>query len=694
MDVVKENEFLSQKKLDLIEEKNILNKILGFVTVAKMKNMQEETIVSTLNIEWQNYISSLNKQDLKLFEALEAIGQLLILNQIPFHCEIAEIIKKDLWEIEDFFSSIGGIQGYQQAIKDVLNPPEFTKKVKQAPYIRIDEMTFEHIEAIRCFFASFEQMAEVYAIGGAADRLNLTNGEKTLPAACLKIAGKTLLEYLINDVEAKQWLYFKLTGKSHILPIVMMTSFEKDNQTHIFEILHKHNFFNRPKDSFIIFHQPLVPMVDQQMNWQTIDGKGLFLKPGGHGAIWNLCLKEKVFDKLEKVGVKKLFIRQINNPIACIDFGHLAFLGYGLKKDAKFGFFACERFAGSQEGIDVLLEDKNKGFSLTNIEYCQLENAGIDDKPNAEGFSVYPANTNVLFADVGCLKQITKQHPLPGKILNFKIFNINGELKSLSRLETMMQNMADYITESSPYMKSVFMSLSPRLKTISPVKKQKTSASGYTETPQACFYDFMQNAASVLEACGIVHAPILDLESYYQAPAFIFSYLPSLGPVYEIIKQKLKQGILHKGAYFLLNIAEVDIQNIALKGALCIVAKNPYGVTNGETFSENCGRLRLINCSFNNKGMDFQNSAGFYQESPLFFEKCEIILEGFSEFEAVDVEFKGSFYFKVPDGYKMRVFVSEDGKIEKTLEKLEAPSWIYKYEIKQTGFALTNHSLF
>lgn len=657
-----------------------------------MKNMQEQVAESTLNIEWQNYIQSLDQEESKLFESLESIGQLMILNQITFSKSTAEILKRDLFEIDDFFSSIGGIKGYQKAVKEILHPEPFNKKVKQAPYIAIDKLTLGHIQAISCFFSSFEEMAEVYAIGGAADRLNLTSGQKTLPAACLKIAGKTLLEYLISDVEAKEWLYFKFTGRSHTLPIVMMTSFEKDNQTHIFEILNKHDFFNRDKDSFLIFHQPLVPMVDENMVWQTLDNKGLFLKPGGHGAIWNLCLKEGVFDKLQELGAKKLFIRQINNPIACVDFGHLAFLGYGLKKNAKFGFFACERFALSQEGIDVLLEDSQGRFSLTNIEYCQLEDAGIDDKPNEQGLSLYPANTNVLFADIASLKSLTKDHPLPGKILNFKTFNMGGKVKSLSRLETMMQNMADYIHESSPEMKSVFMSLSPRLKTISPVKRQKTLTTTYTETPQACFYDFMQNASDLLKNCGIEHTGLEGLESFYQSPSFIFSYAPCLGPIYEIIQQKLKKGFLHKGAYLSLNIAEADIENLTIKGALSIVSKNLFGRNAHSHFSEKCARIKLINCRFENAGIDFENSSHIFQEVPEFLEKCEIVLEGFSEFEANDITFKGNFYFKVPDGYKMIVEVAENGRLETRLEKITKPSWIYTYQINEAAFSISKSS--
>jgi hypothetical protein len=129
-----------------------------------------------------------------------------------------------------------------------------------------------------------------------------------------------------------------------------------------------------------------------------------------------------------------------------------------------------------------------------------------------------------------------------------------------------------------------------------------------------------------------------------------------------------------------------------LKGALSIHAKNPYGILSNGSFSEKCSRVKLINCKFDNKGIDFENSAFLYQESPEFLEKCQIILDGFSEFEAENIEFKGSFLFQVPDGFKMSVFISESGALETRLEKIIAPSWSYTYDLTHTAFRVSKSS--
>ncbi len=643
---------------------------------------------SALNSSWQTYLDRLDDSSKELFDKLDSIGQLNVINQIEFSSENGEMLVNDLKQIDLFFAAIGGIVGYQNLLKKIIHPAPFEKKILEAPYIAIDNLSQTNIEEIKSLIEEMPKLAEIYAIGGAADRLNLVSNKKMLPAACLKILGKTLLEHLIHDLEAKEWLYYKFTKQTLTIPIVMMTSFEKDNQAHIHQILETHNFFNRPKNSFLIFNQPQVPMVDESLNWQTQNSHALFLKPGGHGALWSLCQKEKIFDKLLDLGCEKISIRQINNPIACVDFGHLAFLGYGFLKKAQFGFFACQRFAGSLEGINVLLKDET-GSCLTNIEYCQLSDVGIKDVPNSQGYSQFPANTNVLFGDIETLKQITKEHPLAGQILNFKSYPCQGGVKPMARLETMMQNVADYMVEEGNDLKKVFMTLSPRRKTISPIKKQKTPGSSYEETPESCFYDFMKNAEELLDLCQIEHHRLETIEEFYLAPSYIFTYLPALGPIFSLIASKLQRGCMEKGAYLELNIAECDISDFYLKGALKVTATNPYGFnSSSRTFSENNGRVQLTNCRFINRGVDLENSNSFCQDLFKFYEKCEIILEGFSEFHAKDIEFKGDFLFKVPDGYRLDVYLDHDNKMVNELTRLVQPSWTSSYSIYKDHFVV------
>lgn len=98
--------------------------------------------------------------------------------------------------------------------------PAFVDIVKENDAVR---------EAIDWGLEGLPQMAEIYPLGGAADRLHLVE-EKTgleLPAAKLPFAGKMLLEHLIRDLQAREFLYYQVYGKQIITPIAIMTSHEK-----------------------------------------------------------------------------------------------------------------------------------------------------------------------------------------------------------------------------------------------------------------------------------------------------------------------------------------------------------------------------------------------------------------------------------------------------------------------------------
>ena len=85
----------------------------------------------------------------------------------------------------------------------------------------IAEETEEVRELIHWGLKALPETAEMYPLGGAADRLHLVD-EKTgveLPAAKLPFAGRTLLENLVRDLQAREFLYFQMHGRQLTLPL-------------------------------------------------------------------------------------------------------------------------------------------------------------------------------------------------------------------------------------------------------------------------------------------------------------------------------------------------------------------------------------------------------------------------------------------------------------------------------------------
>ncbi len=252
------------------------------------------------------------------------------------------------------------------------------------------------------------ELGEVYPVGGAGDRLGLidkTTGQP-LPTAMLPYCGRSLLENLVRDVQARENLYYRVFGKQHCTPIAIMTSDAKGNHEHITQICEEKGWFGRKKDSFFLFKQPLVPVVNGSSGQWLVTGHfEILMKPSGHGAIWKLMYDKEVLQWFGKHGRRAALVRQISNPMASTDTTMIALAGKGHSGRHVFGFASCERKVGAAEGCNVTKqyydrEAKANKYAITCVEYTEFEKYGLKDsgEVNAEGEEVsrFPANTNIL----------------------------------------------------------------------------------------------------------------------------------------------------------------------------------------------------------------------------------------------------------------------------------------------------------
>ncbi len=628
-----------------------------------------------------------------------AAGELIAIGQMDRLLGSGPIEKKPLLEllhkvmaVDSFYKEIGGIIGYQTKILQFLT--KTTKETRSdiaafhAPdFIDISEESDAVREAIYVGLKKMPELAEMYPLAGAADRLHLvdveTGGE--LPAAKLQFAGRTLFEHLIRDLQAREFLYYKLFGTQIDTPIAIMTSDEKENHAHVIAICKEKKWFGRHEESYRLFKQPLVPAVDQKGNWYLLGRFSPLLKPGGHGAIWKLARDMGIFKWLKKRSCKKALIRQINNPIAGLDYGLLAFLGFGIKTNGAFGFASCSRLLQAAEGVNVVIEKKNGDVSLTNIEYCDFETFGIEDKPLKEGapYSQFSSNTNILFADLKEIEKAVNICPFPGLLINLK----NARQGAMARLESTMQNIADVFVEKTKPTKT-FVTYNHRHKTIATAKKAYIPGGSLRETPEECFYVQLQSARKLLKGpCAFHLPPIRSLEAYLEkGPDTVFLYHPALGPFYHLIAQKIAGGSLGLGSEMQLDIADVQIENLQIEGSLLVKAEQILGHVEGVIlkYSNQTGRCILKNVKVENRGVDWMKSRPFWKNEFQRFETMEVRLCGFSEFVAENVTFKGSFQINVPDGIRMRAEEC-NGQIVFKEEKLgnEAPFWTYHWDEKK-----------
>ncbi len=584
----------------------------------------------------------------------------------------------DLLAVEQFYSEMGGIVGYHSLMLD--NLLSLDKKEESAgisyrlpPWTDITEETPEVRSLIVEGLRHLPEMAEIYPAGGAADRLRLQD-EKTgefLPGAQLMFKGKTLLASLIDDVSAREYLYYKLFGKQVTTPLALMTSLEKNNHSRLLGICEENGWFGRPRDSFRFFCQPMVPTMNAQGKWLSTGASQLFMKPGGHGVIWKLARDEKVFDWLYSLGRTKTLVRQINNPIAGVDYGLLAFSGAGWRSGKAFGFGCCPRLPNAAEGMDVIKKQGGKEV-LTNIEYCHFQKVTVKDGEK------FPANTNLLFADLKAVEEVVSNTPIPGVLINLKktqIIDENNQAREeeVARLESTMQNLGDYIPADNS-----FVTLQKRHKTIAAIKRRYKPGASLLETPEGSFLDVLKNGRELLtERCHFEVPPLNE------TPSFIFLYHPSLGPLYSVISQKLRGGRLAEGAELQITLAELNAEELDVEGSLLIHAESPMGHTDPTgkvVYSKQTGKCTLKNVKVRNQGIDPSAPNLLWKNEIARKEACEIRIEGDGEFYAENLTLSGPVHVVVYAGSKVTA-KEKEGRVEFITEPLHSPSWCWRYSL-------------
>ena len=615
---------------------------------------------------------------------------------------------EDLLALENFYQDMGGIIGYHHLVLTLLEQKESSAGVDLHPPVGIDLRleTPAVKEAILKGIESQGKMAELYPVGGAADRLQLKD-EKTeegLPAARLVFLGKPLLEGVINDLQAREYLHYKLFGGQVTTPIGMMTSRVNRNHDHIKEICAQNRWFGRPQESFRFFSQPSVPTFTREGNWCLQKPLKLLLKPGGHGMLWKLLRQSGVFTWLNEKGSQKALVRQINNPMAAIDYGLLAFVGFGHQGDKAFGFASCPRLVNAQEGMNVVKEKSGKEV-LTNVEYCDFEKCGIEDEPFEEGgkYSRFPSNTNILFADLEEVEKVSKKLPNPGLLVNFRKghhYHSPDKKEEIARLETTMQNIADGLSVSKGEDLPTYLTFNKRRKTISTTKRKSSAKGAMLETPEGCYYDYMLNAKELLETHCKMSLPSFPDESTFakKGPSFLFSYHPALGPLYSIIGQKVQGGTITGGSELQLEIADLYLKDLNLEGSLLIHATDVMGHKEEGllTYSEKTGQCVLENVHVVNEGIDWEENHLFWRHDVKRCSSLTITLHGHSRFVAKDLTISGDLSLEVPHGMQMTA-KEENGRVIFITESLDdlgddtGPFWTYfvaadhSIEIKKTG---------
>lgn len=672
--------------------------------IKKLSLLLEDRVVSQFLAEKGEFaavLEELNEREKTLLLTLISIGEGELLS--TDRNELVPLLDS-LLEIEEFYREEGGVLGYVLLFLSCSKEREGSANWSYStPFLRdLNQQNRDLSRWIHRGILSLGSVAAIFPVGGAGDRLNLVDKEtgEPLPAGRLQFDGATLLEALFQQIAAFEYLYFKLKGEQIAIPVALMTSREKSNYDHIRTILEKSFWFHRDPSKILISIQPLSPVLTEEGRLSFSSPMKLNVKPGGHGVIWKLLKQEGIFAAFQKLGVVKAYLRQINNPIISLDYTLLAFIGCGFETAKTFGFLTAERPVGIEEGMiveKVRAVGEEVETLLTNVEYTEFAELGLSDQPREPGspFSAFPTNTNVLFCDLPRLSLAVGSCPFPGLIVNWKsrfpTLQVDGSVKEkkAGRLESTMQNIADTLSVRTKEPLSLeeesllptFACFHKREKTISTTKRSYVPGKEIEQTPEKVFYDLLKNHRDLLvHYAGMQLPPQQTVEEYIQeGPAFLVHYHPALGPLYSIIREKIRGGKVEKGSSLSLDIAELDLNELKLKGSLVIRAVAPFGALNPEgvlEYSNRGGKCSLDRVTIQNAGPLFEGELwkGDWAQK----EAVTILIHGDGEFHASDVVLKGVHHFEVPASHRMVVRAGKEG-LEVETTKIHQPTWYWNY---------------
>lgn len=220
----------------------------------------------------QSVLPTLSPSQQAVLLALPAMGQAHVLATTTASSDDLAALATCLLRVEQFYNSIGGLVGYQakslQLIADHDDPAAATHAAlvsSESSDVALEDLLVPAGVSLHggagCAIArdatakglhALPAMAEIYPLGGAGDRLGLrceSTGE-CLPTAVLPYCGRSLLEGLLRDLQAREWLYYKLTGRQVVTPVAIMTSDAKGNHERVMALLRDNQWFGRGPESF------------------------------------------------------------------------------------------------------------------------------------------------------------------------------------------------------------------------------------------------------------------------------------------------------------------------------------------------------------------------------------------------------------------------------------------------------------
>lgn len=519
-----------------------------------------------------------------LLQLLNDLGQTALVQraqQQPPTDAQCEALLRQINNLSNFYS--GGAAAYLDKARKLVD--DFKNNRHEIPEVmglpsNITHITLgpEYEELEETARSRLGEVGIVLVAGGLGERL----GSKQIKVSieCDLITGTSFMELYLGYLRH----FGQLTGKK--MHLFVMTS--EDTHAKTVEFLSKFSYQDYV-DLHIEMQDKVPSLADLDANLDVNEEWVMQTKPHGHGDVHFLVKQSGILDRWAADGVRYVYFIQDTNPFSLASLPVV--LGNALRHNHLLSFVGIKR--KSAEPIGALVVDE-KG-AICNVEYNVFDNffktGGRAEEKDSEGYGVYPGNINVFLMEMEEYRRILGTIASMKEFINIKFDKADPKkIASSWRVECLMQDISFSISDP----KRINVAFFDRKMAFTTCKNnvaagKLASAKGLSsETIMQCENDLYFRNLTVLRYCGVEHSSenlsrslqkLEDSERSIEDIKLVMTPRVFIDPSFGVLLRDIKKAI----------------ERVAFdaNGDFALVLK---------------GRIRLVNCDFNNVSLWVQNN--------------------------------------------------------------------------------------
>lgn len=265
------------------------------------------------------------------------------------------------------------------------------------------------------------QIAIVIVAGGQGTRLGYPHPKGMYPISPVK--GKPLFRIFSEKVRALS-LKYKVP-----VPFLVMTNPETNDEIERF--FGENNFFGIDRKDVFFFSQEMLPSLTPDKKLILKDRTSVIANPDGHGGSLKSFWQSGLLNKMEDLGVTRIFYCHIDNPLVKV--GDPLFLGWHIKEGADFSLKVVRKRTPDEKVGNFVIADGKPRI----IEYIELPDTVRDMKDGAGNPVFWAGSIGIHYINTAFIKSINKDgFALPYHRQVKKIKQGDGEEKEIWKFET------------------------------------------------------------------------------------------------------------------------------------------------------------------------------------------------------------------------------------------------------------------